>query len=149
MSCCTSSLYESRPLRASSALPGTPPGEQHRCITQRHRLINAPQRGGERRCRAHGPPGGEQKMRPRRRAKTVRGGTAFPPVPLRLRLRSGLDPPCGPAAPRSAIRRSAPPGLLSKKRPGSAPLRSGKGKQAPRLARRPKARRSGMRLGGR
>ena len=71
-------------------------------------LISAPQRGVKG-ATAPTAPGREPKMRPRKRARTVRGGTAFPPVALRLRLRTGLDPPCGPAAPRSALRRSAPP----------------------------------------
>ncbi len=71
-------------------------------------LLSAPERGSKAlSCRRL--PEGNQKMRPRKRARTVRGGTAFPPVALRLRLRTGLDPPCGPAAPRSALRRSAPP----------------------------------------
>jgi hypothetical protein len=71
-------------------------------------------------------------MRPRRRAKTVRGGTAFPPVALRLRLRTGLDPPCGPAAPRSALRRTAPPAGYPEK--SLNPLRSGEENGLPGLS---------------
>ncbi len=134
------------PLRASSALPGTPPSQRHGGITCRHRFDKCPPEGGERRCRANGPRKGNQKVRPRKRARTVRGGTAFPPVALRLRLRTGLDPPCGPAAPRSALRRSAPPAGYPEKgcpsevvidRKASRWLRQGRGSDGRQPGQRP------------
>lgn len=147
MSCCASSLYESRPLRASSALPGTPPDQRHRYITHRTALISAPQRGVKGAI-APTAPGREPKNAPaeageRQSARELRSllscfGFAYAADSTSLVA-------CGPQNRLTAV--PAPLLAIQKRRLESAPLRSGKGKQASRLARRPKARRSGLRPG--
>jgi hypothetical protein len=133
MSCCTSSLYESRPLRASSALPGTPPGEQHRCITQRHRLINAPQRGVKGAAAPTAPPegtkkcareGGREQSAGELRSPLSRYGFAFAADSTPL---VGLRPPDPPSGGR------LPPACCPKK--GLGPLRCAqeKGNRLPGL----------------
>jgi hypothetical protein len=147
MSCFASSLYESRPLRASSALPCTPPGQQHRYITQRHRFDKCPPEGGERRDSADGPrkgtkkcarEGGRKQSAGELRSPLSRYGFAFAPDSTPLVGLRPPDPPYGGRLPLLAIQ---------KRRLESAPLRSGKEKQASRLARRPKTRRSELRPG--
>ena len=147
MSCFASSLYESRPLRASSALPCTPQSQQHRYITHRHRFDKCPPKGGERRYRADGPRR-EPKNAPaeageRQSARELRSllscfGYAYAADSTSLVA-------CGPQNRLTAV--PAPLLAIQKRRLESAPLRSGKGKQASRPARRPRARRSELRPG--
>lgn len=147
MSCFASSLYESRPYglpapcrarHQASSIVTSPTGTA---------LISAPQRGVKGAI-APTAPGREPKNAPAEAGENSPRGNCVPPCRATAspshRTRPPLvglrppDPPQGGRLPLLAIQ---------KRRFESAPLRSGKGKQASRPARRPRARRSELRPG--
>ena len=127
MSCCASSLCESRPLRASSALPVTPPGQQHRYITHRHRFDKCPPEGVKGAI-APTAPGREPKNAPAEAGENSPRGNCVPPCRATASPSHRTRPPlwaCGPPIRLEAV---GSPCWLSRKE-GLNPPRYAQGKE--------------------
>ena len=114
MSCCASSLYESRPLRASSALPGTPPGQQHRYITPGTALISAPQRGVKGAI-APTAPEREPKNAPAEAGENSPRGNCVPPCRATASPSHRTRPPLWACGPPIRLKAVGSPCWLSRK----------------------------------